>query len=511
MRLEVVFASQALQYPNKTAVIDNATQLSYRDLADSVLRCAHGLQRLGLNSGDRLVLYASGSIAFVQLFYAALSIGAIVVPVSERMSLRELEYFCDDSGATILAVHPDRELSAANIVSRMPVLTLLTMGEAAQHGVALGDLLQSPPEPLPELTTAQDDAIILYTSGTTGQPKGVVLTHANLFLQHGCLNCIEWGISAQDCQLVATPLAHRTGLGRLISALSVGGTIVILPSFDAELVMQILQDQHVTVFGMVPTMCRMLLPYVEAEPEKCASLKLCVVTGEAFPVDLKKRLLNLLPHLKLVSYYASTEAGVVTKLLHDAQLTHPASVGLPATGVEVKIVEDNGDPVKCGDVGEIWVRSGTPGAYKIMKGYFNRPEADASVFTGDWFHTGDLARQDKDGFYYIVDRKKDMIVSGGYNIYSKEVELTLRECPGVGDVAVVGIPDPDFGEAVIAFIEPSNRARPPSELDVITYCREQIASYKKPKKIVFVQALPRNTLGKIMKRDLPKIALNEPK
>jgi acyl-CoA synthetase (AMP-forming)/AMP-acid ligase II len=359
---------------------------------------------------------------------------------------------------------------------------------------------------LPSISLDHDLAMILYTSGTTGRPKGVLLTHANILVNHGFMNGTDWGINHVDRFLVVSPLAHRAGLGRLMNAMTLGGTLVILPGFDADEIVATMEREAITVFGMVPTICRMLLPTLELAPDKARTLRLVAVTGEAFPVELKKRFLALLPHTRLVSFFGMTEAGAVSNLSHEEQFSHPQSVGRAAPGVEVRVVSPDGIDVADGTVGELIVRSGQPGAFTVMKGYLNRSEDTAKALVDGWFYTGDLGYRDADGYLYIVDRKKDMILSGGFNIYSKEVERTILEIGGVVDAAVIGIPDPEFGEAVVAFVERNPNGETLTGEQVIAHCREAIAGYKKPRHVHFVDALPRNAVGKVLKHQLAEQA-----
>jgi len=316
---------------------------------------------------------------------------------------------------------------------------------------------------------------------------------------------VEWQLSSDDCFLVGTPLAHRTGMGRLGNALTLGASIVVMESFDAAAAVDLIEAHGVTVMGMVPTVCRMMLPEIARDPSRCRSLRRVLVTGEAFPVTLKQQFIELLPDTELVSFFAMTEAGGVTSLSHEEQFTHPASVGRPTPGVEVRVVNDAGHDLPTDEIGELLVRSGPPGAYTVMKGYLNRPEDTAAALRDGWFYTGDLGYRDSDGYLYIADRKKDMILSGGFNIYSKEVEGALISHSGVADAAVIGVTDEMYGEAVAAFIE-AEAGIQPSEDALIDHCRSMIASYKKPKYIVFLDNLPRNAIGKILKRELATFA-----
>jgi long-chain acyl-CoA synthetase len=265
-----------------------------------------------------------------------------------------------------------------------------------------------------------------------------------------------------------------------------------------------IEAERVTVAGMVPTILRMLLPHLRKHPEKCSTLRRLIVAAEAFPVPLKREIMELLPLAKIHCPYGLTEAAV-TNLGHAEQMSHPESVGRPLPGVEVRIADDAGRDVGEGEVGELLVRSGIPGRDAVFRGYLNRPEETAAAFRDGWFHTGDLARRDPEGYLYIVDRKKDMVLSGGFNIYSKEVEHALILHPDIADAAVIGVPDETFGEAVAAFVEARADARLTAE-QVIEHCRAELASYKKPRHVYFVDTLPRNAVGKVLKNELRELA-----
>ena len=490
MRLDTILAAQALRHPAKTAVICGEARVTYKDLAATVTRVAGALSRRGVKAGDRIVLFMPNGLPIIELIYAAFTLGAVVVPVTTRLTVHELGYICDDCQPAAIAFETG---GIEGILDAHP------------HAVRIGPdykaLREEPPAPLPRLPVEPDDAMIMYTSGTTGRPKGAINTHSNLASQHAFMNAIEWGMSHADIFLVTTPLAHRTGFGRLANALALGGTLVVMSRFDPRQAVETIAREGVTVAGMVPTVCRMLLPEIEADPTRCASLRRVVVTGEAFPTGLKRRLIAALPDLRLVSFFAMTEAGGVTSLSHEEQFTHPESVGRATPGVELRLVADDGTDVELGEAGELWVRSGAPGRFAVMRAYFNRPEDTAAVFEDGWIRTGDMGRMDADGYLFIVDRKKDMVLSGGLNIYTKEVEQALVTFPGVADAAVIGIPDDMYGESVVAFVERTPGADP-APAAIIEHVRTLIASYKKPKHVFVVDTLPRNSLGKVLKRDL---------
>ncbi len=507
MRLDVVLAGQARRQGGGTALICGQRRLSYDEVTDALNRLAQGLAARGLGVDERLAIYLPNGIEVPLLCYAAFSLGAVVVPVTTRLTVRELAQFCEDSGAKILAYHADQEAALAGFLAdRADLDTIVVGGDAAAEN-AIEKLLASPPGPLPPVPVEQEDCMINFTSGTTGRPKGAIATHANLMVQHGLINGVEWGLSADDRFLVTTPLAHRTGIARVVNAFALGASVVVMPSFDAARTVDVIAAEGVTVMGMVPTVCRLLLPEIAKAPDKLASLRLAVVTGEAFPVDLKQRFIELLPQTRLVSFFAMTEVGVATSLSHDEQFSHPKSVGRPMPGVEVRIVDDRGHDLGPGEIGELLARCGQPGAFTVMKGYLDAA-ANAEALRDGWLHTGDMAYRDGDGYLYIADRKKDMILSGGFNIYSKEVEQVIGECDGVAEAAVVGVPDATYGEAVAAYVERRPGADPSAD-EIVDHCRSAIASYKKPKYVVFVDELPRNAIGKVLKRELSARAREE--
>jgi long-chain acyl-CoA synthetase len=505
MRLERVLAAHAVRRPEKIAVSSGQRRLTYAELYDSSQGLAAGLQYAGVRPGDRVLVYLPNGVEFVQLLFAAFAVGAIVVPVNTRLTPKELAYFAQDSRPSVFVYHSDSLESLQPIQTELGGIRQIVVGAAVKGTVPFSELAAPNDEQLPEVPLSAEDCMIMYTSGTTGKPKGALITHANFIVQHAYLNAIEWGISAEDRFLVTTPLAHRTGLARMLNALSLGATLVVMDRFEPSTAIELIERESVTAAGMVPTVARMLMPHLERNPGRCASLRHVIVTGEAFPVELKRRLIELLPDVRLHSFFAMTEVGSVSSLEHEEQFTHPTSVGRPTPGVEVKLVDDQGAEVPVGEAGEMMVRSGTPGRFTTMRGYYNRPEETATVIVNGWVHTGDMARFDADGYLYIVDRKKDMVLSGGFNIYTKEVEQALLEHAAVADVAVVGVPDEIYGEAVVAFIEVRD-GQVLSKAELAEHTKTLIASYKKPKYVYFVDALPRNALGKVLKNQLREMA-----
>jgi long-chain acyl-CoA synthetase len=506
MRLEHLVAGHARSQSDKTAVVLSERRISYSQLHEGALRVAAGMHELGVQPGDRVIAYLPNGIEFIQFMLATFHLGAVLVPVNTRLTAKELVYFAQDSEAKILCVDSSSFAALDAVGDAFKSMHWVVTGQARAGQIPFEVLAQHAISKLPTVPLEHtEDCMVIYTSGTTGRPKGAIITMAN-FIVNTYVNALDWGITKDDIYLVTTPLAHRTGMARMMNSLVLGGSLVVMERFDPAETIGVIEKEKVSAAGMVPTIARMLLPVLKDQALRCDSLRHIIVTGEAFPVEVKKTLITLLPKVQLHSFFAMTEVGAVTALNHAEQFTHPASVGRVTPGVEVRLVDDAGQDVALGDPGEMLVRTGGPGNFLTMRGYYKRPEETAKTIVDGWVHTGDMARMDDDGYVYIVDRKKDMVLSGGFNIYTKEVEQVLLEHAAVLDVAVVGVPDEVFGEAVAAFVE----LRPGASLDaagLIEHCRERIAGYKKPKHVFFVETLPRNALGKVLKVPLREQAV----
>ncbi len=503
MKLASFLAAQVQAHPEKPAIVCGDTRVTFRELHEASNRLATALRTSGVAIGDRVAICLPNCSEFVTIFLAIVKCGAIAMPINMRLSASEIALIFQDAEPT--AVFFGR--------NEKPVITKLIEGKSI-HRIVVGGAPEAPELTYDALLDCQaapiaipaehDDCVISYTSGTTGHPKGVITTQANYIVANGFLNAMHWGLSADDRILVTTPLAHRTAFARIGNMIVIGCTLFILPRFDAEEAARTIEHDRITVISIVPTVGRMLLPSIEAAPSRFESLRILVATGEAFPLEVKRRLQTALPRLGIFSFFAMTEAGALAMLKPAEQFTYGASVGRVTPGVELRLVNVEGRDVETGEAGEIWARSGLPGQYLLFRTYFNQPNAMRDAFEDGWFKTGDIGRFDDQGFLYIVDRKKDMVLSGGYNIYSKEVELVLHRYKGVADAAVIGVPDDIYGESVAAFIE----AEPGvalTESELIEWCAAELASYKKPKHIVFMNELPKNSTGKVMKNELRKL------
>lgn len=501
MRFDRFLEYYHLRWPERLAVVDSRRRLTFRELDHRVWSISGELSRRRVGCGNRVVLFLPNRVEFVEAFFAVLRLGGVVVPVSTRMSVVELGQFCDDCSPRIvitLKEYADRlndiHVEKYFIDDSSNEMSLDDASHFASCEQALG--------------RREDACLIMYTSGTTGAPKGVVHTHEGLLLTAGHLSAVEWGLSKDDIFLVATPLANRTGIGRLTNFATLGATLVILEEFKPERLLDIVSSESITVMGLVPTMCRRLIRVIKASRQRYDSLRTVLVTGEAFPAELKRQMMDVLPNVRILSYYGMTECGAVSLLHHDEQQSHALSVGRPLPHIQIRLRKDNGEVASAGEVGEILVR-GELGKLGLMKEYLGRMKETEESLVDGWFATGDLGKLDEDGYLYIVDRSKDMIVSGGFNIYSKEIEQIALESSGVNDAAVVGVPDEKFGEAVVLFLEIDARSDSKQiENAVSMLIAEKLASYKKPKRVITVLQFPRNLVGKVRKEELRSIAVS---
>lgn len=502
MKLGSLLTGSAGRSPNRLAVICGDQRITFAQLEETANRLANHLLDAGITSGDRVAVFMANCVELIEALAGVTKTGALITPISTRLLEKEVAYILDHAEpAAIFYPATHREIVSRSLAGRPEILKIClgeTLdGEQDFHAFAV----DGAPEPPPSLSPMPDDCVLGYTSGTTGLPKGAVGTHTNLISIGGLICSQEWALTPDDVIMATTPMAHRTGLARLANSFQLGCPLVMQPKFDAEDALDVIEREGVTVMGGVPTIVRMMMGAIEKRPTALAKLRLIVTTGEVFPEPLKKRLYAAVPHVGLYTYLAQTEAGVVCGMRPGDHARKPGAMGFPIPGVEVRLVDSDMKDVPSGEAGEILVKCGSPGQFITMREYFRDPEATKAAFVDDWFRTGDLAYADEDGFLYFADRAKDMIVSGGLNIYSREVELTLQDHPSVVDAAVFGVPDDDFGEAVFACIE-VQQGTTPSAAELIEHCRAHMASYKKPKYFEFMDNMPRTSAGKIQKHEL---------
>ena len=477
--------------PDRQAIRMDDLVLSYSQLRDAAGRTAALLASLGVGPGDRVGLMLPNVPAFPVAFYGAVAAGAVVVPMNPLLKSREVAYYLGDSGARVIfawhAAAGEAAKGAADAGAQVvtvdgPDLSarLAGLSPVSTWADAAGD----------------DDAVILYTSGTTGRPKGAQLTHAGLARNATLTAQTLLRSSADDVVMGCLPLFHVFGLTCGLNASVVGGgTLTLLPRFDAGKALQIIERDRVSIFEGVPTMYAAMLHYPDADPSHAASLRVCVSGGAAMPVEILRGFEEKFGCIILEGYGLS-ETSPVASFNHPDKVRKPGSVGTPVEGVEMRLVGDGGATVPAGEVGEIAIRG-----HNVMKGYWGRPEATAEAIPDGWFRTGDLARVDEDGYYFIVDRKKEMIIRGGYNVYPREIEEVLHEHPAVAEAAVIGIPHAELGEEVGAAVAlKPGAAATPEELRAFT--RERVAAYKYPRHVWLVAELPKGPTGKILRREV---------
>jgi fatty-acyl-CoA synthase len=481
------------------ALVFAGREWSYGALAGEAVSLAQGLRRLGAGAGDRIAYYGFNSDRYVVSWLATQLAGAIHVPINYMLGAGEVRYVLDHSGAAVAfadeELAPVLEQAAAGLETEPRLVTL--QGRApGEAWVSFEDALGGPE--LPHIPVGSGDvAQIAYTSGTESAPKGAMLSHEALVSQY--TSCIVAGAyRPEDVVLHSLPLYHCAQLHCfLMPYLWLGARNVLLRKAGPGEMIAAVEQHGITSIFAPPTVWIALLRHPDFDPARLASLTKGYYGASIMPTEIVRELLQRLPGLQLWNYYGQTElCPLATCLQPEDQLRRPGSAGRPVLNVETRVVDEKLRPVAPGEVGEVVHRSP-----QVMLGYYRNDEKTAEAFAGGWFHSGDLATVDEDGYITIVDRKKDMINSGGENVSSREVEEVLYEHPAVSEVAVVAVPDPKWIEAVCAVVVP--RAGSSVEADeLVSFARERIAAFKVPKRIVFADALPKNPSGKILKREL---------
>jgi long-chain acyl-CoA synthetase len=464
--------------------------LTYGEFRDAALKVAGSLQARGVSPGDRVGMVLPNVLSFPVVFYGALLAGAAVVPMNPLLKAREVEYYLRDSGAR-LVVTLDATAAPVTEAAGTVGIEAVTVGPALPEALLDADPIDGAVE------RADDDlAVILYTSGTTGQPKGAELTHANMAGNARTTADTLAENTADDVIMGCLPLFHVFGLTcGLNTAVLKGSTLTLIPRFDGTKALSVIDRDRVTIFDGVPTMFSAMLHSPAAGTQDVSSLRLCVSGGSAMPVEVMRAFEEQFGCMILEGYGLS-ETSPVASFNHPHAERKPGSIGTPIAGVEMRLVDDDGKDVAPGEVGEIAIRG-----ENVMKGYWERPEETAKAIPDGWFRTGDLARRDDDGYFFIVDRKKEMIIRGGYNVYPREIEEALYEHPAVAEVACIGIAHPELGEEVAAAVALKPGAT--AEVDELReFAKARVAAYKYPRHIWLVEALPKGPTGKILRRSV---------
>ncbi|WP_329047381.1 long-chain fatty acid--CoA ligase [Amycolatopsis sp. NBC_01488] len=499
LNLAMMLEESAATRPGRDALVVDGARLTYAEVDAAANQVANLLAARGIGRGDTVALASVNIPAFPIVYYGILKAGAAVVPFNVLLKGREIAYHLGDSGA-----------KAFFCFAGGPGLPLGEEGRAGfdatpgcEHFFLIDesftDLLDGWPTTFETVATEPaDTAVVLYTSGTTGTPKGAELTHANMVLN--ALTCHRvFGTVEHDVHLVTLPLFHSFGQSvQLNAGFAAGATLVLLPRFDPRTALELMQREGVTFFAGVPTMYWGLVGADPADFDLDAvtgTLRIAVSGGAALPVEILEQV-HKIYGVRIREGYGLSETSPVATFNHPGRVAKPGSIGQPVWGVELKLIDKDGNEVPDGEAGEIAIRG-----HNVMKGYLGRPDATAQAIRDGWFRTGDIGTRDSDGYYFIVDRAKDMIVRGGFNVYPRELEEVIMTHPAVSLVAVVGVPHPSHGEEVKAFVIRKPDATL-TEADLVAWCKQNMAGYKYPRVVEFRDEFPMTSTGKVLKREL---------
>jgi long-chain acyl-CoA synthetase len=505
LNLAMILRTSARKFPTKTAIIAGDVSIPYAQLDLLARRFAGALKGLGLERGQHVALVMPNVPHFAVAYYGALYAGLVVVPLNVLLTADEFAYHLTDSDAAAIICWEGFAPQCTEGARRTPTCQHVIVARASltdtsapegTHSMARLIGTSEPVDDLPD-TSSDDPAVMLYTSGTTGRSKGAMLTHFNLLYNAEAVSFRLLPPDPNRVALGALPLFHSFGQSCVLNAtIGTGGTVVLLPRFDATAAFEAMSKHGVTLFAGVPTMYFALLHHPQAESYDLSKLVHCMSGGSPLPVEVMHAF-DARFKVSIIEGYGLSETSPVASFNVLDRPRKAGSVGLPIDGVEFRLVDDEGRVVHETDKpGEICIKG-----HNIMKGYYKRPEATAEVLDKGWFRTGDVGTRDADGYYFIVDRKKDMLIRGGFNVYPREIEETLYAHPAVLEAAVVGVPHESHGEEVKAILalKPGTAA---TEAEIIDFCKQRLAAYKYPRTVEFRDSLPKGPTGKILKREL---------
>ncbi len=489
---------QAEKYGEKPFLFGEETSISYRAFDRLTDRIASGLDQLGIARGDHIAVLHPNSVQTLLGYFSIIKAGGVVVPINPVYTPREVRFILNNSEAKALILYEDFSPVIEEIRDQIPLVRNIIVRKSHETmEAAVGNTVGTPLSALEEGNVNPDDAAIMfYTSGTTGSPKGVVLTHRN-FCFGGPNVAQNYGLREEDVTIAVLPLVHVFCVASpFFGSLSSGGSVVILERFKTELVFEAIAKYKVTWFPGVPTMFIYLLNGLSENRHDLSSLRMGLSGGASLPVEVLKEWEERFKAIVIEVYGLTESTGLVTANPIYG-IRKAGSIGIVVSGVAAKVVDKGGNELPPGGIGELIFKG--PNA---TRGYFKLPQETIEKIRDGWVYTGDHAWRDEDGYFYIVGREKELIISGGYNIYPREIEEVLHEFPGVNEVAVIGVPDPIKGEVPRAFVALKSGFQVTEE-KLLDYCRKNLASYKIPK-IRFIDELPKNTTGKIMKKELPR-------
>lgn len=512
LNLSVFLEQSTREHPDRTAIIFNDAKYTYAQVNAMANQVAGGLQSLGLGIGDKVALSCPNLPFFPMVYYGILKAGCTVVPLNVLLKPREIAYHLNDSDAKAYfafegtADLPMGEMAAAgfNEIAGCEHLFIMTMDQSAQvdQGQTIWQLMaDQSPEFETVSTSPLDTAVILYTSGTTGQPKGAELTHSNMIMNGKLAETMYPRTEKPDVHLITLPLFHSYGqTAQLNAGFYTGSTLSLLPRFDPDTALSIIDRDDVTIFMGVPTMFWAILNHPNAEKydlEKIAkNMRVACSGGAAIPVEVMKDFEEKY-NVPIMEGYGLSETSPLATFNPYFGTRKAGSIGLPVWGVNVRIFDPEDNEVPRGEKGEIVIKG-----HNVMKGYYKRPEATEKVMGNGWFHTGDVGMMDEDGYLYITDRVKDMIIRGGFNVYPREIEEVMMTHPAISLCTVIGIPHDSHGEEIKAFVVKHEGNDDVTAEVLVEWCKEEMAAYKYPRHVEFMDALPMTATGKILKREL---------
>ena len=496
-----ILAESAARHPDRTAVVLGDLRLTYAQLWGHALQYAAVLREKGVGPGDKVAMLLPNTPHFPLTYFGTLALGAVAVPVHALLKAEEIQYVLEDSGAKALVCAAPLlgEGAKGAELAGIPVLAVMDGGDATLERIDTAALSATPVEAM-VAREPDDTAVILYTSGTTGTPKGAEITHLNVTMNVLASATYSFDITKEDVVLGCLPLFHTFGQTCCMNtAFFVGASVVMLPRFDGAQALELLEKEKCTIFMGVPTMYVGLLEAAKTSEHR-PTLKSALSGGAALPVPVLEKFAEVFG-TEVLEGYGLTETSPVATFNQVGFPPKPGTVGKAIWGVEVEVakaeLEDSIELLPTGELGEIVVRG-----HNVFKGYLNKPDATQAAIVDGWFRTGDLGTKDEDGYVSIVDRKKDMVIRGGYNIYPREVEEALLRHPAVGQVAVIGLPDPQYGEEVCAVVVKDAAGGEVSEQELSAWAKTKLAAYKYPRRVIFTDAFPLGPSGKVLKREL---------
>lgn len=510
MNLGQQLKMNAAKYPHTIALKDRQREYTYPETNGRVNQLAHSLLSLGLQKGDKVAVFMENSIEIIEIFLATAKTGIVIVPINFRLLGKEVEYIVNNSDAKALFVHDEFTPAIDEIKPQLKNIApdhYISVGKDAPGYITYEPLIDRAPDHEPEADVAPEDTwILIYTSGTTGKPKGVVRSHAS-HIAFYLINAIDFGFNEHDVCMNVMPLCHINSTYFTFTFTYIGATVYVHParSFQAEEILEIIAKEKITFISLIPTHYNIILNVAEdAKKHDVDSIRKLLCSSAPVRKSMKLAIMDFFPGVELYEGYGSTEAGIVTILKPEDQMRKLGSIGHESLGTDfIKLLDQDGNEVEVGQVGELYSRGPM-----LFDEYYKLPDKTRESFRGGWFSAGDMARKDADGFFQIVDRKDNLIITGGENVYPSEVEEVVGSHECVFDCAVIGMPDDKWGEKVVAVVVPKDLPQEEiTEQTIIDCCREQMAGYKRPKQVIFIKddEMPRTPTGKILHRKLREL------